>query len=384
MELCQFVAVRRLRLMSAEMILVVVALSLLAVLLGVAIILAMQLNSQRAATQRLSESVNAISHRVQDISGIPAVARSLDATQKVAMVMNPVKPRAIEVLRQVEATSRVAGLPAVQVYETTEDDAGEAMARQALADGATIVLAAGGDGTVRQVAKVLADSGASLGILPLGTGNLLARNLNLPITDMDQCIDIAVRGRAREIDTVAIRLKRPDGADLRSVFTVIAGVGYDANIMDDTRDALKQRAGWLAYGEAGMRHLPGQRKEISVSLDGGPLQRYQVRSVMVANCGMLAGGIDFIPQAIIDDGLLDVVLLSPRHVVDWLRIAGKTLLKSRRKLPVLESHQAAQCRIILHEPIISQLDGDSTGEVQEISARIHPDSLRVQVPDLVE
>ncbi|WBL19736.1 diacylglycerol/lipid kinase family protein [Citricoccus sp. NR2] len=367
--------------MSAEMILAVVALSLILLLLVTVIVLSVQLRRQAHLVHRLVEGLDSVSLQVQTISSVPSVARSLDPAQKVALILNPVKPHAAETRHQVEVTARVAGMPPVMVYETTETDPGTAMAEQALADGATVVLAAGGDGTVRRVAEVLAGTDASLGILPLGTGNLLARNLHLPIADMEQCIAIALQGHHRAIDTVSIRLTNQDGSVQRTAFTVIAGVGYDAEIMDTTNDTLKQHAGWLAYGEAGMRQLAGKRKEISVSLDGGPLQRYQVRSVMVANCGLLTGGINFVPHAVIDDGLLDVVLLSPRHVVDWLRIAGKTLLKSRRKLPVLESHQATQCKIVLHEPMTSQLDGDASGQVREISARVQPESLRVQVPE---
>ncbi|MPZ04359.1 sphingosine kinase, partial [Micrococcus luteus] len=128
---------------------------------------------------------------------------------------------------------------------TQEDDPGTAMARQALDAGARLVIAAGGDGTVRTVAEQLAGTDVALGVVPLGTGNLLARNLDLPINDVEQCLRIAVGGRQRRIDTVDVRFTHEDGRVTRQTFTVIGGAGYDADIMGDTKDELKSLAGWL-------------------------------------------------------------------------------------------------------------------------------------------
>ncbi|MBB5750905.1 diacylglycerol kinase family protein [Micrococcus sp. TA1] len=233
---------------------------------------------------------------------------------------------------------------------------------------------------MRFVAEELAGTDATLGVIPLGTGNLLARNLRLPIDNLEACINTAIHGTRRDIDTIDLRMETTDGTTRRHTFLVIAGAGVDAEVMGDTRDDLKVKAGWLAYGEAGMRHLPGHRKEISISIDGGAPQRRKVRSVMIANCGELTAGMDFVPEARFDDGLLDVVMLSPRHVGDWIRIAAKTLTKSRGTIPVMETYQATRCRVVLHEPMIAQLDGDAIGELRSFDARVRPDTLRIQVP----
>ncbi|MDI3329861.1 MAG: diacylglycerol kinase family lipid kinase [Micrococcus sp.] len=332
----------------------------------------------RVAT--LSGQLEALDGQVSEIVEAPLVARALEHPRRVALVLNPSKAEADIVRRQAAAAVEEAGLPSLRVYETTAEDPGQQMARDAVADGADVVMAAGGDGTVRFVAEELARTEATLGVIPLGTGNLLARNLKFPLDDLEACINTAIHGATRQIDTIDIKVETVDGQTVRNTSLVIAGAGIDAEVMGDTRDDLKDKAGWLAYGEAGMRHLPGRRKEISVSIDGGAPQRRKVRSVMVANCGELTAGMDFVPEARFDDGLLDLVMLSPRHVGDWIRIAAKTLAKSKTEIPVMETHQATRCRVILHEPMIAQLDGDAIGEVRSIDARIRPDSLRIQVP----
>lgn len=328
----------------------------------------------------LTGQLQALDGQVSEIADAPLVARAMDHPRRVALVLNPSKSGAAAIRAQAAAAVAEAGLPELAVYETTVQDPGAQMARDAIADGADVVIAAGGDGTVRFVAEELESTDVTLAIVPMGTGNLLARNLKIPLDDHRACINTAIHGATREIDTVTIKLEGTNGKVTKNTSLVIAGAGIDAEVMGDTRDDLKARAGWLAYGEAGMRHLPGQRKEISVSLDGGAPQKRKVRSVMVANCGELTAGMDFVPDARFDDGLLDVVLLSPRHVGDWVRIAAKTLTKSKHEIPVMETHQATRCRVVLHEPMTAQLDGDAIMEVKAIDARVKPDSLRVQIP----
>ncbi|WP_277246216.1 diacylglycerol/lipid kinase family protein [Micrococcus terreus] len=331
--------------------------------------------------------LKAMDGRIGDLDGqlhalteAPLISRALEHPRKIALVINPIKRNADQVRLQVAAAVRNAGLPEVTVYETTAEDPGQQMAKDALADGADVVIAAGGDGTVRFVAQELAGTDSALGLIPLGTGNLLARNLKMPIENLAACINTAVHGSTRRIDAVDIRLERQDGESVSNTFLVIAGAGIDAEVMSDTREDLKEKAGWLAYGEAGVRHLPGHRKDITLSLDGGAPQRRKVRSIMIANCGELTGGLDFIPEARLDDGLLDVVILSPRNAFDWLRIAAKAALKINRTIPIMETHQATRVRVQLDEPMISQLDGDATGDVVAIDARIRPDALKVQTP----
>ena len=355
----------------------------LAALLAVAVVvLGLRLRRLDGAHERTRGQLDAVESRLGDLRRRAGRAPGVDLPgPQVALVLNPVKARADEVRRAMEALAEKEGLGEVLVLETTEEDPGTAMTREALTAGVRLVVAAGGDGTVRTVAEQLAGTDVALGVMPLGTGNLLARNLDLPINDIEECLRIALTGRQRRIDTVDVRLTHEDGARTRQTFTVIGGAGYDADIMGDTKDELKDMAGWLAYSEAGMRHLRGRRHEVSITLDGGAVQRFKVRSVMVANCGMLTGGMELLPEAKLDDGLLDVLVLSPRHALDWVRIAAKTLTRHRASIPVMHTEQAQRVQVRFAEPMSSQLDGDATGDITALDARIQPDSLVVMLGD---
>lgn len=126
--------------------------------------------------------------------------------------------------------------------ETTKDDPGVAMSEKAVRAGVELVLSAGGDGTVRAVVAGLAGTGIPLGIVPLGTGNLLARNLGLPL-DTGAALSVACGRHTRQIDTVILQV---DGGELQR-FAVMAGTGLDAATMDDTDDRLKSAIGPAAY-----------------------------------------------------------------------------------------------------------------------------------------
>jgi diacylglycerol kinase (ATP) len=367
--------------LTLEMILAVIALVAVAAVCVVLVWnhlrvrrLGRQMERLRAERQSLVDRVDQLRTQVDEHSG------GAEGRHEVALVINPVKNRADEVRGQVTAAARDMGMGEVLVLETTEEDPGTQMAADAKAAGVKVVIAAGGDGTVRTVAEQLVGTDIRLGIVPMGTGNLLARNLALPITDFQACITAALNGAAKKIDTLDVRFEQEDGARQRHTALVIGGVGLDAEVMGDTREDLKAKAGWIAYGEAGLRHLPGDRQDATIAMDGGSPRRYKVRSVLVANCGTLQGGLELLPDASLDDGLLDVMVLSPRHVLDWARIAAKTMIGHRVKIPVMETLQGTRVQIRFEKPIVSQLDGDSTGKVTGIDARLVADSLTVMLP----
>jgi len=366
---------------TLEMILAVIALVAVVAVGAVLVWNHMRVRRLSRQVERLRSDRQALVDRVDQLkTQVDEHAEDGSSGHEVALVINPVKNNADEVRKQVVAATRDMGMGDVLILETTEDDPGTQMAADAKAAGVKTVIAAGGDGTVRTVAEQLVGSDIRLGIVPMGTGNLLARNLKLPIDDVDACITAALNGSTKKIDTLDVRLEDEDGERHRHTALVIGGVGLDAEVMGDTREDLKAKAGWIAYGEAGLRHLPGDRQDATISLDGGSPRRYKIRSVLVANCGSLQGGLELLPDAKLDDGLLDVMVLSPRHVFDWARIAAKTMVGHRVKIPVMETLQGTRVQIRFEKPIVSQLDGDSTGKVTGIDARLVEDSLTVMLP----
>jgi YegS/Rv2252/BmrU family lipid kinase len=300
--------------------------------------------------------------------------------QQVAVVVNPVKEHAHETRLLIEAACRGAGWPDPLVFQTTKQDPGHTAARQALEAGADVVIPCGGDGTVRVVAEALAGTDTALGLVPLGTGNLLARNLDLDVAHISQCVYTAIFGRQRRIDTATMTLTAPDGGTSEHTFLVIAGAGMDAEILNDTSENLKRAVGWMAYTEAGIRHMPGQRRRrVEISLDNGDFQSRRVRSVLFANCAKLPGGVDFIPDAYIDDGVLNVAIMSPRSLIGWIAMYVKIMFQHKRQLPVMQFYGARKVSIRVPEPIETQVDGDVVGPATRVDVEVHPASLLVRV-----
>lgn len=236
--------------------------------------------------------------------------------RRAAVIMNPTKRDAKQLRATVEAICRQEGWQDPLWLETTVDDPGGGQTREALEAGVDVVIAAGGDGTVRVVAEQLAGTDVALGLLPLGTGNLLARNLDVTVDRHEWAIRTALWGQNRRIDVGLAKLDggtgEPGGTgDPAHVFLVLAGIGFDATVMAGTRSDLKQIVGWWAYLEAGMRNLGGPRTKVELRLDDGEPMSRKIRTVLGGNCARLPGGIDLMPDAKIDDGILDVMAVSP-------------------------------------------------------------------------
>jgi diacylglycerol kinase (ATP) len=268
-------------------------------------------------------------------------------------------------------------------YETRPDEAGVKLAREAVGRGAVAVLAYGGDGTVRAVATALAGSGVCLGILPAGTGNLLARNLGLPVTDLELAVDIALTGRERPIDIgmIEIDVSGEDESPIRDVFMVMAGIGFDADVMAAVEPALKRRVGWWAYVVAGAKHLRGRTTGIVMRLDDAEPVRRRVRSVVVGNCGELTGGVRLLPEARVDDGWLDVVVVAPRRLVEWAAVVASVLstVRGRGRHPIVQHFRCRSVEIRAEKPLAMQLDGDPAGPARVMRAWIDPLALTVRV-----
>ena len=184
-------------------------------------------------------------------------------------------------------------------FETVPDDPGKGAAREAVREGATTVVAYGGDGTVRSVAAGLRSTETVLGIIPMGTGNLLARNLGLPLSDQEKAVDVALGQTERRIDVgiIEIDVSGEDHDPQCETFLVMAGLGFDAEVMANVQPALKKKVGWWAYVVAGARRLHGRTTAVTIQLDDDEPRRMRVRSVIIGNCGELTGGLVLLPDA---------------------------------------------------------------------------------------
>lgn len=314
--------------------------------------------------------------------------------KRAAVVYNPTKVDVDRLKTSVAAHEAESGWGETLWYETSVDDAGQGMGAAAVAAGAAVVLAAGGDGTVRAVAEALRATGVPMALLPSGTGNLLARNLNLAL-DFDAAVGLMFTGYDRTIDLGLITVHRIDASQSTHVFLVIAGLGIDAKMIANTNDKLKKTFGWLAYIDGTMRALPQLRPvKMKVSIDNEKWRSASAHSVMVGNCGLLPGGIELIPDAELDDGVLDFVALRPHGLFGWVRVWNKltfengVLLKSAAGRRLLELtpkgndvvyRQGLDLRLKLEVPQEIQLDGDEFGLADSLHMWVEPGALRVRV-----
>ena len=345
-------------------------------------------------------------------AGTPATGTTDAANTLVAFVANPTKP-GVPALRDAAVRACAARyLPEPLWYETTADDPGVGQTREAVERGVTLVVAIGGDGTVRAVAEGLVGTDVPMGLLPQGTGNLLARNLDLPLGDVDNLLRIALTGTDRRIDVGWLRIVRDgsqwsddiaqaDAGDAAAeekpadagdaardhIFLVISGLGFDAAMVADTDEQLKAKVGWVAYFVAGIKHLHAHRLRLQLSMDESPWYNVRLRSLMIGNCGRLPGGITLLPDAVLDDGWLDVGAIDTRvGLLGWGQLFGEVALQRfgvRSRLPnkagKIDHAQARVVRVRTREPQQIQVDGDIIGRAFEVAVRVAPLALTVRV-----
>jgi diacylglycerol kinase family enzyme len=327
-----------------------------------------------------------------------AASAPTNSNPYAAVVYNPIKVDLDRLRKSVHAAQTAAGWAETLWFETTTEDPGQQVARRALRQGASVVIAAGGDGTVRAVAETLRGSGVRLAIVPAGTGNLLARNLELPLGSVDAATAIAFGGADRPIDVGVASITTVDGKTTDHAFLVMAGVGLGAEMIARTRSDLKRQVGWLAYVDAGVRVIPRDEPfRIGYSLTGSPERQAHISTVLIANCGLLPGNLQLLPAAELDDGILDIAIMQPKGVLGWLRIwrrvtwengvlrrsaVGRRMI--RRAEPwnesVMRNVRSPDIRITMEKPQRFELDGDDFGMVRSVFVRADAHALLVRVP----
>jgi YegS/Rv2252/BmrU family lipid kinase len=301
----------------------------------------------------------------------------LPTTRELAVILNPIKvedPAAFRVLVNARAAQLGWGEPVW--FETTIEDTGRSMAHEAALGGAELVVVCGGDGTVRTVCAELAGTGIPVGVVPAGTGNLLARNLALPLY-LNAAIDVALNGQDRAIDIVRVA---GDGLGEGEHFLVMAGMGFDAAIMEGANEQIKAKVGWLAYVVAGLRNLMFPAVRIDISIDDEPFTRHRARTIVVGNVGFLQAGLPLLPDATIDDGRIDVVIVNPARFLSWLRVVGRVVSRGKKTDATINRMTGRKVVIRAAHETPRQIDGDPVGAGHELVCECLPGKLLIRVP----
>lgn len=312
---------------------------------------------------------------------------------KVAVVMNPVKFADADAFqRRVEEVVHRVEEAEVAFYETSREDPGQGQTRQALSDGADMVVAAGGDGTVRMVASVLAGTDVRMGIIPSGTGNLLARNVDVPLEDPAAAMTAALTGQDRHVDVGWLQTGSSIAEATTAspqIFLVIAGFGADAEMIGHTDDSMKKRIGWIAYVLGGVRTVMGRSVDVVLDLPDGTRHTHRARTVLLGNVGRLPGGFVLMPDATVDNGRLEIVVAGWRGAAGFSQVVTEVvnprLVPSRRtrianRLSTMERYLSPAVQVVTASPQPVQLDGDTDDEATHFIAKVDPGVLRLRVP----
>lgn len=325
---------------------------------------------------------------------VDAETASPEKLRVAAVVYNPIKVDLASLRVVIDAEEAAAGWGETLWFETSIDDPGQGAAGAALAQNVSMIVVAGGDGTVRAVAEAVHEHDVAVALLPSGTGNLLARNLKLTLDDLEHSIRSAFTGRDRQIDLGLIEIRRADSRIDKHAYLVMAGLGLDAKMLANTDDELKAKVGWLAYVKAIVLALrdPNQLR-MRYAVDGKPTKSVRAHTVIIGNCGSLQANVLLLPDAAVDDGRLDIVLLRPEGFISWAQIISKivwengVLSRTRlgrkfrtKEVKALNYFKGERFMLKLNRPEKIELDGDEFGETVSIRSWVVPNGLTVRVP----
>lgn len=321
-----------------------------------------------------------------------------DDEVQYAFIVNPSKPQAEARRLHIQRFCEAKGLNRIRFYDTQLDKDGRVCALEALEDGADVVIAVGGDGTVRTVASALSGTGHALGIIPIGTGNLFARNMGIPVDDIDAALTVATSHGSRLVDVGRLTLLDDEAADHGHAFLIIAGIGFDAVMIDDTDPELKKNISWLAYFVSGVKNLfaPKYKGDVTItSADGSTHTTHGLtfRTFMAGNCGQIPV-FSLMPDAVYDDGILDYEIIDTSGgLIGWANLFGdvlhQTITGKAQQSPLstnstVDQIQGVSAEIKLEKPVLAQVDGDMLPETQHIRFSVERKSLCVRVPEAPE
>lgn len=316
----------------------------------------------------------------------PEPAAKLPIPRQVGVIINPIVSRATEAAGELLRQTAAAGIEREE-YLTTRKSPGEQQTKDALANGADLIVVIGGDGTVRRVAGALAGSDVPLAVLPAGSGNVLARNLGLSPNELDMAVAHALAAPALPVDLGWAKLTTAEQNDdqdaarpsAQEPFMVMAGIGRDAQTVASTRAFLKRRWGWGAYAESGIRHALAGTLPMTVQFDDANQREIDTWTLLAGLVPYVPAGIRVFPQARINDGKLHALEVPIENALQWAAIAARGMGNPAPKAK-LRYTEADHVVVTPQDRLPVQLDGDIFTDVTRLELSVQAAALRLRIP----
>jgi len=293
--------------------------------------------------------------------------------RRTLLIVNPISGHGRGKRAITAVSNELGGSGPVDIVVTAGAGDAERAAASAVEAGYQRVVAAGGDGTVNEVVNGLAGSDTEMGIIPVGTANVLARELRLPVRDVRAAAAVVKAGVARRIDL---------GRAGSRYFAAMAGFGLDASVVRRIHPRVKGLIGVAAYGFAIAGALVKEKPaRFTLDLDGERVET-EAFIVIVANSARYAYGIEVAPHASLDDGKLDVIIFQtdrPKKLA-LLHQAYRVLAGSHMRDPNIRYLNARHVKVDAEPRVLAQFDGDLAGATP-MEIEIAPKSLIVIAPE---
>src|SRR6185436_2292561 len=265
------------------------------------------------------------------------------------VILNPTAGSPEHIRSWQERTESLAG--DCPIRGTSHSGEAEALTRRAVEEGFTRIVAAGGDGTVSQVANGIAGSNATLGVLPMGSVNVFAMELGLPLHNLQRCWDIIQDTNVRLVDLPSANGK---------YFVQLGGVGLDAQVVKETSLAFKRSFGPLSYLISAAHIAARQPPKLFIESEHTSLE--EGTFVLIGNGRLYGGPFPFFKHAIIDDGLFDVVVFKRLGYLEIIKYLQDVVFSSDIKVPEIEYFQTRRLRITSEQEVPVELDGELVGK----------------------
>jgi len=256
-------------------------------------------------------------------------------------------------------------------YEVPKSRKAPAKVEEAVEAGVDLLFVWGGDGMVQRCVDALRDPDVAVAIVPAGTANLLATELGIP-PDIERAVEIGLHGRRRSIDVGALNGER---------FAVMAGAGFDARMIHDADRSLKDRVGRAAYVWTGTRNLRANPVGTTITVDGSTWFEGEASCVLAGNVGTVIGGIPAFPDASVDDGVLELGVVTADGALEWARVMARLAVRRADRSPLTRMTAGRAIDVRFDEKVPYEVDGGDRKEKKHLELSVVPGGLTVCVPE---